>query len=205
MKMSLTRVLNEIKVLDSRIEKASHMPLVMLSVGGKPTTTYNSIKDMENEIKSNYDSVTDLIARRNKLKSLLVKANATTEVEIAGEKMTIAQAIDRKTSIKLEKSLLNQMITQFNNANQVIQRNNNLMQEKIDMMLQTAAGSGSKLTEEASKGISEPYKKNHETTLVDKINIRDKINTMEEKIERFESEVDFCLSEINAKTEIEVD
>lgn len=204
MEMSLTRVLNEIKLLDKKIQQASVQPFLMFSVGGKPATGYESIKDMENLTEANYNSVTDLISRRNKLKGLLTAANATTQVTIAGEKMTIAQAIDRKSSISLEVNLLNQMNAQLSNNVNIVENGNVQVQQNVDRLLEASFGRDKKITEAESEAITKPYESKHKIKLVDKINIRDKINKLSSKIEDFQNEVDFVLSEANAKTTIDV-
>ena len=48
----------------------------------------------------------DLISRRNKIKSAIIMSNAKTVVEVAGKQMTVAEAIDKKSSIEYEKELL---------------------------------------------------------------------------------------------------
>lgn len=205
MEMSLTRVLNEIKLLDKKIHQASVKPFLMYSVGGKPNTGFETVKDMENMAEANYKSVTDLISRRNKLKGLLTEANATTKVTIAGDEMTIAQAIDRKSSISLEVNLLNQMNAQLANNVSIVDNGNAQVQQNVDRLLEASFGRDKKITEAESDAITKPYETKHKFALVDKINIRDKIDKLSEKITEFQNEVDFTLSEVNARTVIEVD
>lgn len=206
MKMSLTRVLNEIKLLDKKIETAASQPMVMVKVGGKPNTGYSTVKEMEERTKANFQSVKDLVTRRNKLKSLLTQANADTEVTIAGETMSIAQAIERKNSgIKIEKKVLASMANQLSHCTSVVDTTNARVQQKVDELLNTLSGRERKASQEEIEAVEKPYRDNNAASLVDSFGIRATIESMNDKIEQFENEVDFSLSEINARTEIEVD
>lgn len=205
MKMSLTRILNEIKLLDKKIDTAGNKNFIFMSVGGKPATGFDTVKDMEDLTEANYKSVVDLISRRNHLKSVLTQANATTKVKVAGEEMTIAQAIDRKSSILLEKNLLSKMIRQQSTTINQVNEVNQEVERRVTGLLEASFGTDKKVTDEQTKAISEPYEKKHKATVVDKIKIRDKIESINSKIVDFENEVDFALSEINALTQVEVD
>lgn len=204
MKMSLTRVLNEVKVLESRIQKASLAGFIGTTSGGRPPTGFASLEELSAGIKANYSAVKDLISYRNRLKALLVEANATTKVTVAGDVMTIAQAIDRKRTIQLEKNLLQQMNKQFTTLSKEVENHNSKVETNIDSMLLSAFGKDKKVTEEESNAIAVPYRKQHKAELVDPLKIKDQIFALEKSISDFELEVDFSLSEVNAKTEIEV-
>lgn len=53
------------------------------------------IKEYEKQMQASYDKATSLIKYRNRIKVLVAESNATTEVIIDGDKMTIAEAIER--------------------------------------------------------------------------------------------------------------
>lgn len=205
MKMSLTRVLNEIKLLDGRISSATGKMFISASVGNKPPSGYESVDEVKKVIKANYDSVKDLIKRRNNLKSLLTQANAVTKLSVAGEEMTIAQAIERKRTINLERGLFTQLNRQLAAAVSDVDKHNKQVEQNIDTMLNNAFGKDKKVTEEESNAIAVPYRKQHTASLVDPLGVREEVEKLEEFITRFESEVDFTLSEVNAKTEIDVE
>lgn len=203
-KISLTRLLNEIKLTEAKINKSVGKSFVSVKTGSNPPTGYSSVSDVEKEIRSNLDSVKDLIAYRNKLKESLTKANATTTVTIGGKVMTIAQAIDKKSSISLDKNLLSNLTKQLANYTSHIDSVNHQVNKNIDIMLQNAFGKDRKVSEEEANAITEPYLKQHKASFIDPVDIRKVIKDLEEDIENFENEVDFCLSEVNAKTEVEI-
>ena len=61
-----------------------------------------------------------MIKRRNQIKSAIIASNAVTMVEVAGVRMTVAEAIDKKSSIGYEKELLARLSEQFTDAVSVI-------------------------------------------------------------------------------------
>lgn len=92
--MLVTKGLNELKLLDSRIMRkikdASFISVAKLSavnVDGKV-----SKEEFKANAKADYMAITDLIKRRDKIKAAIVKSNAIIMVEIAGKKMTVAEA-----------------------------------------------------------------------------------------------------------------
>ena len=205
MKVSLTRLLNEIKLLDQRIQKASTTSLfVQGKVGDKPPQGYSSVDEVAAQIQADFKSVRDLITLRNQYKSKLVIANATTKLTVAGEEMTIAQAIERKRTIDLEKNLLRTLNAQFANIKNQVDKHNQQMEQTIDQMLTNLHGKDRKVGEDEVRAVSEPYRKQHQASLIDPLTVRTKIVELEEFISKFENEVDFVLSETNAKTEVEI-
>ena len=95
-KISITEALNELKLYDSKINKAI-ANAKLASAAKKSSDKVGVVKkeEFEERAKASYQSVTDLIANRNALKSAIVKSNAVTEVTINGKTMTVAEAIER--------------------------------------------------------------------------------------------------------------
>lgn len=207
-KISITQALNELKLYDSKINKAisSHKYVGAAKkssnlIGVQTKDTY-----LENA-KSGYQSVTDLIANRNKLKSLIVKSNAVTEVKINGKSMTVAEAIERKNSIQYEISLLNTLKSQYSSASTMVLNENKKVDNQIDKMLEgfTSKDTDKKLSKEDQTAISEPYRNANEFELVDPLKIYDEIQKLESEIDGFNSEVNTVLVLSNATTFIDID
>lgn len=115
MEITIQEGLNELKLLEKRIQKGTQalVPTVIYTereASNKSTklSKFNTVIDSDEFVKKakgDIDSVKALIKRRASIKSAISKANAVTEVDIHGVKMTIAEAIDRKLHIELEKDL----------------------------------------------------------------------------------------------------
>ena len=208
-KILVTKGLNELKLLDSRIHRKlteaefiSAAKLSSVNVDGKV-----SKEAFKTNAKADYQSITDLIKRRSLIKSAIIKSNAITTVKVGKKIMTVAEAIDRKSSIEYEKGLLYTLKNQFKKATDIVENKNLKVDESIEQLLNTAYGKEGK--EKISQGsydaISEPYKKANEYGLVDSLEVQKLIKSFKDEIEDFESEVDTVLQISNSTTLIEID
>lgn len=206
MEMTITRGLAELKLLDSRINRSiNEAVLGSNSVGKKLPTGYNSVEDVEKRAKSDYQSVKDLLKRRNAIKSAIVLSNATTVVEVAGVKMTVAEAIERKTSISYEEQLLSKMRSTYTQVVNHVDRINNEMKARLDSHLETLFGKEGKVNPQSHEDIVKAFKADNEATFIDPINLEKQINELVKNIEDFNMEVDFTLSESNTITRITIE
>ena len=110
-KMLVTKGLNELKLLDSRIhrkiEEGEFVGAAKVSV---PNINGKMTKEaFKANAKADYQSIVDLIKRRNAIKAAIIQSNAITVVEVAGKRMTVAEAIDKKSAIEYEKTLLEKL------------------------------------------------------------------------------------------------
>ncbi len=205
--MLVTKGLNELKLLDSRInrkiQEANFISAAKLSasnVDGKVTK-----EEFKEHAKADYMAITDLIKRRNQIKAAIVKSNAITMVEVAGKKMTVAEAIDKKNAIEYEKSLVRKLSEQYAIAIDKVNWENSKVDESVERLLITAYGKEGKekITQASYDAIANPYRSANEYALVDALETEKIIKTMTDEIEAFESEVDTCLQISNSTTVIE--
>jgi len=203
--MSVQRGLMELKTLGARIDRATRQPFVGHYVGedGKPNG-YKSKEELAEVAKSNYASVNGLIARRNKIKAAIIASNAVVKVKIGDKDMTVAEAIDRKDSINFERTVLHQLKGQYGNTTNRIEGERQIMEQRIAKRIDDESGKDKKIDPDYEKQIIESTKARYEPHIVDSIGIREEIERLEKEIDLFELEVDVALSEINARTEIEI-
>ena len=207
-KISITEALNELKLYDSKINKAI-ANAKLASAAKKSSDKVGVVKkdEFEERAKASYQSVTDLIANRNVLKSAIVKSNAVTEVTINGKTMTVAEAIERKNSIDYDVTLLNEMKKQYVTATDTVNKENKKVDNKVDELLSTLIGKDSdkKISREDQEAIERPYREKNEYEFIDPIGIYNKMLELEADIDGFNSEVDTRLVLSNATTFIEID
>lgn len=206
-KISITEALNELKLYDSKISKAIGSHKYVGAAKKSSNLIGVQTKEVYNEnAKAGYQSITDLIANRNKLKSLIVKSNAVTEVTINGKVMTVAEAIERKNSIQFEIDLLNTLKLQYATATSTVLNENKKVDNQIDKMLEgfTSKDSDKKLSKEDLSAISDPYRNANEFELIDPLKIYDEMLKLEADIDGFNSAVNTTLVLSNATTFIEV-
>lgn len=207
MEMLVTQGLNELKLLDSRITKkvceAGYITAVKKSskkISGISKDAYRKLS------KGTYDSVMELINRRNAIKSAIVKSNAATKVIIAGKEMTVAEAIERKSSIGYEQALISELTRQYNAAKAKLERENAKVDEQIHNLLTSAYGKDSKekITEGMHDAIAVPYREANEYEYVEGFDVLATITTLSDEISAFLSEVDTALQVSNSTTTITV-
>ena len=208
-KMTVTQGLNELKILDSRINRAIAEAKFVTSakICDKNVTSSMSKEDFEIKAKASLQSCDDLIERRKKIKSAIVTSNAVTKVNIAGKEMTVAEAIERKVSIEYEKNLLNQMRIQYTSSALIVDKRNTEMEASIEKLVNTAFGKESKVNikEDDYSSIADPYRKSNEYGLVDPINIQDEIMKRSEELDSYLTSVDTSLQISNCTTIIEIE
>ena len=182
----------------------THEGEIVLSLDFKAAP--NTVANFVELAKSSYQSVKDLIANRAKIKSAVVQSNAVTTVEIAGDTYTVAEAIERKNSIRYDKALLDEMKSQYAKITDMVTKENNRVDAQVDKMLETFLGKDSekKVSETDLSTISDPYRAKNEWELIDPLNLYEKIQTLESAIDAFEADVDVRLSISNSVTYIEV-
>ena len=207
--MLVTKGLNELKLLDSRInrkiEEGEFIAAAKLSV---PNVNGKITKEAyKTNAKADYQSIIDLIKRRNNIKSAIIQSNAVTKVDIAGKTMTVAEAIDKKSSIEYEISLLEKLTMQYKRSSDIIIKENQKVDDSIEQLLNTAYGKEGKekITQASYDAIAEPYRKANEYGLVDALDGEKLIKEMKDKIERFLSEVDTALQISNSTTIINIE
>lgn len=208
MEMSITRALAELKLLDSRIRKGiGSSVFVDMSQGKKPVTGYESNEQFVRSSKSHIQSVKDLIARRQAIKSAIVKSNAQTEVVISDKKMTVAEAIERKSSIQYERLLVEKLRTEYFNTKTAVEDRNVEVRQRLDALLESHFGkdTSQRVREEDVKAISEPYLGQNEWHTVCPPKTEDIIQELEKELHNFEFEINYILSESNTVTKIVID
>lgn len=206
MQMTVQKALTEIKMLDNRINRAiQNSVLGGYIVGKKPMTGYNTTDEIVQRAKSDYQSVTDLIKRRNQIKSKVVLSNATTEVTVAGKTMTRAEAIERKDSISFDQALLNKMKNVYSQLVNKVDAVNNEAKLRLDKQLEVLYGKDGKAKVDESADIVKLFNESNEAKLIDPLNLKEQIEKLEKDIEDFLSEIDSTLVESNVMSTIEID
>lgn len=212
MKLSITRALNELSLLDSRIMREcsqATFATVKTVEATKVMDGRKTVEEFEIEVKAKFQSISDLIARRNTIKSLIVASNADTKVMIGGVEYTVASAIERKSTIGYNKTLVAQLRKSLSDSLVKVSRANDTMESKINEMVisllgKDASKSGKEDAVAQATAIGTNYRVTNTTVMVDPLGLTELVEKMTNDIEVFESEVDYILSESNAITQIEI-
>lgn len=204
--ISVARGLAELKLLDKRIDRAiREATFGGIQIGNRVSAGFTDVEEIEKAAESGLQSVNALIKRRNAIKSAIVVSNAITMAVVAGELMTVAEAIERKTSIEYEEHLLNKLKLTYTSLTSQIDTNNYEMQQRLDKHLETLFGKEGEINAKENGDIVLAFRRDNEAKLIDSINLKRQIEELENSIDGFLSEVDFVLNESNVLTNITVE
>ena len=199
--ISIARALVELKTLDSRINKITNSTQWIVY-----KTKNKSHNLSEDEYKKNtlaeYQSLIDLITRRDRLKNTIMKSNSVTEVKVGGNKMTVSQAIEYKKIIEYKEILLQRFKYQRQQVTIDVESHKQKVQIKIDDNIKVICGKDSKPDENVIKSVSDGITKGDPIEVFDPLGLDKVIKELETEIEDFKANVDYVLSESNALTVI---
>jgi len=204
-KMSVHRGLAEIKLYDKKIDTLVGASFVIANKVSNKVISGRSLDDVRKVIQGNFDSVKALIENRKRIKQALVKSNAVTVVSVAGKEYTVAEAIERKTSVALDRSFLSALKHQFTQANNTVEMNNSQLPTKLETYLASVLGDKASRDPESVKMHTKVFEDSNRFELIDPAKIADYIVNYEKEIEEFASQVDYALSETNATTFLDVE
>jgi hypothetical protein len=198
--MSISQALVELKLLKSRISKCKNVDCITV----KTKTKTVDVADFTKSAKANLQSYKDLLNRYNVIRSKVVVSNATTRVSVAGFEYTVAEAVERKRSIEMEKDMFCVLRSQFKHATAELESHQKAQQERLDKLLLQELGKDSKTNVDVVDALTETFLKNNKAELIDPLGLQEVIANMEKSIQDFESNVDWVLSESNGRTQIMV-
>lgn len=221
--MTLAEALVKKKTLEKRI--ANLTDEISMDCGGRTrryafcdyivgTKKAGEISNMSEEeftekTKSSIDSVMHLISNYEKLCMAINKKNNETIVTIDGKDMTIVEAIALKNSLvkNFRLALAKKLMCDYNEMNKQVTNINNKVndQEKINQYLDSVLTEETKQNTENVQKAEETYHLMRDARLVDPVGITEMYDDIVESENNFKDEVDFRLSEVNAKTMIEVE
>ena len=168
--MSITRALAEKKLLEKRIGKAILQSQFVSSAknSSKDVTKGLTKEEFIKDAKASLQSIKDLIERNSKISTAIAISNATSDIEVAGVKYKVAEAIARKNNIELERDLVNNIKHQLGNAKDNVEIKNYQVEQKLEQMIVAMVGkeNAKNITEETKK-FSEQYLADNEFSIVD--------------------------------------
>jgi hypothetical protein len=202
-KQSITRSLVELKTIDGRIHKITENG-VFITYKTKYKNTRYTEEDFKKSAIADFQSLNDLIKRRDQIKNAIVLSNATTMVEIAGTKMTVSQAIEFKNTINYKSAMLATLKHQRQMVVVEVDAHRQKVQNKVDDNIRIICGKDAKPDAATLKMVTDGITAGDPIDVYDPLNIDKVIDGLEKEIEDFKANVDFVLSESNATTLINV-
>lgn len=206
--MNVQEGLGKIKLLEKRYEKQLNEGDFVCATKDSDTKIMGTdVKDWQANQKARYDSLIDISNEIEAIKRALNQSNAQTKVKIGGKEYTVAEAIYMKQNgISYKKMLLKKLKENFERINMFIQsRNEQALKAAENFVIQMYGNKEAVSKSETSTDEMNSYYNQHKYDMCDSISILDKIKSLENEIDEFETEVDNVLSVSNATTLIEVE
>ncbi len=203
--MTIHRALSELKTYDDRIRRAMQADFVQSNKKSNDKIKGKTIKEVEQQIQGAFQSYEALAENQRRIKAAVVLSNASTIVTIGGKKYSVAEAIERKAKIRLDEEFLLVLKAQFKKHDDIVERENSQLPDKLEKYLQSILGDKDKRSADDIASHTKAFDDRNKYELIDPCDIAKKISEYEQKIMNFKTEVDYALSESNATTIIEVE
>ena len=217
-KMLVTQALDErdllVKKITDKIAKASFVDTI------KPNEdkVYNkkiSKEEYAKEAEAAYQQIIDLVERYQKIDAAIVASNAKTEIITSYGTFTVAGAISLRSRLRgggaydaesdFEGTLQNKMRNEYAERVRFCDIKNSQLQSTAEGMRLSILGKDSKTKDEKPLGVVDAYVRENTTELVDPLDVKKKMEMLEEKRNTLLKELDTQIKVSNATTFIEVD
>ena len=221
-KLSIHRALALKKTTADRLlSELENALLIDIRQGNKSTLRGMSIEDIEKQIIASYQKINQLISNYVKIKSALLQSNAGIRgnaenihrVRVGNGEYTMAELIfmsdevygNRRHKDAFKQQFLDKMKKSYSTASFKVDRQFQKIEDDIKDYLSNAVSSDKGLSNEEIKKRADMFHADGDFSLIDPLNLRDKIEKLETEIEQFRTECDAVISEQNALTTVEID
>lgn len=202
--MTVARGLKELTLLDKRIDKAMDAPLAGYKTGSGLPVGIESVDAWKKQIKSDYQSITGLIERREKIKKAILISNSITKVKVGSADYLVVEAIEKKNNMQYQRNLRNKLRNTLVELTGVVEEKNEDAESRLQRLLEANFGKDQKAKDGEYQVISKPFMEANKTVTIDPIGLKTEAERIDKEIDEFETDVDYALSESNIKTTIEV-
>ncbi len=205
--LTVTEALVKLKMSNKKIEDATNYCLVgfMGTSNAVAPAGFKDVPAYKSEVKKRLDSVGGLIKYRDKLKVAIVESNAKTKVTVGSNAMSVAEAIETKTSIKDKKTVLEKLIKNWQALEREITQLNNTLETRADQYVVQCFAQNPSATVEEKSNARQGFIKNNTVLIVTDDNMKNTIESLKNEISEFEGNVDVALSVANATTNITIE
>lgn len=206
--MTVHKALAEIKILKDRIQGEIYSSVfVSCKKNSQSKISGMDLEVYEKTITGFYDKDVDLMNRLEAIQRAVMLSNAITKVTVNDKECTVAEAICMKNNgMVYRKQMLDKMEQQLAQAQVKTNKENESLENKSENYVTGLFGQkeGKTSTDEVTKA-KQQYIDLNTWTLVDPINIANKIRVLSDEISSFEAEVDSVLSTSNALTTVTIE
>ena len=171
-------------------------------------------KEFEKEARSSYQQIIDLIHWYDKVDQAILRSNAETIIETSYGTMSIANALALRSRLScsnaydsdsnFEGNLMMKLQEELNEKIRVMEQKNKGLQNTAETMRLSILGKDTKTKDETPLKVVDVYVQENTTELIDPLNVRKKINELNERRETILNELDTKIKVSNATTFVEI-
>lgn len=171
-------------------------------------------KEFEKEARSSYQQIIDLIHWYDKIDQAILRSNAETIIETSYGTMSIANALALRSRLNcsnaydsdsnFEGNLMMKLQEELNEKIRVMEQKNKGLQNTAETMRLSILGKDTKTKDETPLKVVDVYVQENTTELIDPLNVRKKINELNERRETILNELDTKIKVSNATTFVEI-
>lgn len=171
-------------------------------------------KEFEKEARSSYQQIIDLIHWYDKVDQAILRSNAETMIETSYGAMSIANALALRSRLNcsnaydsdsnFEGNLMMKLEEELNEKIRVMEQKNKGLQNTAETMRLSILGKDTKTKDETPLKVVDVYVQENTTELIDPLNVRKKINELNERRETILNELDTKIKVSNATTFVEI-
>lgn len=171
-------------------------------------------KEFEKEARSSYQQIIDLIHWYDKVDQAILRSNAETIIETSYGTMSIANALALRSRLNcsnaydsdsnFEGNLMMKLQEELNEKIRVMEQKNKGLQNTAETMRLSILGKDTKTKDETPLKVVDVYVQENTTELIDPLNVRKKINELNERREAILNELDTKIKVSNATTFVEI-
>ena len=171
-------------------------------------------KEFEKEARSSYQQIIDLIHWYDKVDQAILRSNAETIIETSYGTMSIANALALRSRLScsnaydsdsnFEGNLMMKLQEDLNEKIRVMEQKNKGLQNTAETMRLSILGKDTKAKDETPLKVVDVYVQENTTELIDPLNVRKKIDELNERRETILNELDTKIKVSNATTFVEI-
>lgn len=207
--MTIHKGLVELKILKERIERSiAESTYCMTALSSAEKIDGIDISELEKTMLSSYNSVKDLIARRNKIKRAIVLSNVMTKITVCGEEMSVAEAIEMKNNgMVYYQKVIEKIRTQYLEATKKCQYDNDIVlgRKATDYVLGIYGQKDIKANPDEVERLKDGFITANTTVIVQGFDIQKAMKDIYKMIDNFNVDIDSELSRSNALTLITIE
>ena len=213
-KMLVTQALDERDLLGKKIGDKTKNASFTDTIKVNEDRTYEgreSREEFAKKAEASFQQIQDLIVRYQKIEAALVASNAETYVETSYGKFTVAAAIALRARLKdlcspldFENRLCAKMKAELDSRISQAENKNKQLQTTAEEMRLSILGKDTKAKDDKPLAVVDAYVKENTTEILDPLDVKKKIQEMQEKHDKLLQELDTQIKVCNATTFIEI-